>query len=132
MQPILHRTASTPLPPPLHHEPEPEVHHAAPVPIQIAVAHPEKVGVPDGIPHDVVGMLAYGIVLLSGATLISYLWAGVWLAVVVALVGGYVMERGLPSRSRRERKVEARGNVVEHEQAHASHVAQIKRRADHD
>jgi hypothetical protein len=115
MQPITHRP-STPDPvPPLHAPPE---HHVEPPPIHVAVEHPEKVGQPDGVPHDIIGMLAYGIVLLIGASLIAWLWVGVWLAIVVFFVAGYVMVRGLPSRSSRERKVEARGHVIEYVHRH--------------
>ena len=98
------------------HPPPP--HPVLAPPVRVAYEHPEKVGKPDGVPHDIIGMLAYGIVLLSAASLIAWLWVGLWLAVLVFVGAGYAMVRGLPGRSRRERDVEARGNVVEYVHNH--------------
>lgn len=93
-------------------------HHPTPVPRQVAYEHPEKTGHPDGIPHDVIGMLAYGIALLAGATLITWLWLGVWAALAVAFVAGFFMLKGLPSRSVREREQEVPAHVAEHLHKH--------------
>lgn len=95
-----------------------DAHHVAPVPVKVAVEHPEKVGKPDGVPHDIIGILAYGIAVLAGATLLSWLFVGAWLAVLVGIVGGILLVKNLPKRSTRERRQEAPGNVIEHVIAH--------------
>lgn len=74
---------------------------------EVAFEHPEQVGHLDGIPHDVIGMLAYGIVMLVAATVIAYLAVGIVAAGVAAVVIAALMLRFLPRRARRERRQEA-------------------------
>lgn len=85
----------------------PGPHDPADVPLIVAVEHPEKVGHPDGVPHDVIGIAAYVTVLIAAATIIAWLTVGAWLAVPIAIVGAVVLMRSLPKRARRERRVEA-------------------------
>lgn len=77
------------------------------VPLRVAVAHPEKVGHPDGVPHDVIGIAAYFSVMIAAITVISWLSVGAWLAIPLAVLGILLLTRGLAKRSRRERKEEA-------------------------
>lgn len=77
------------------------------VPIEAAIEHPEKVGHPDRVPHDIVGFLAYAIVVLAAITLISYLVGGPVAAFVVGGGAGGLAMVSLLRRSRRERVAEA-------------------------
>ena len=80
--------------------------------VERAEAHPEKSGRLDGIPHDVMGILAVGCVLLAAATVAGYLLSGVVLAALVAVTGAALGMRSLVRRSRRERTEEAGGGAV--------------------
>ena len=83
------------------------VHDPADVPLKTAIAHPEKVGKPDGVPHDIIGIAAYVSIMIAAATLISWLTVGLWLAIPVAIVGIVILMRQLPKRARRERREQA-------------------------
>lgn len=89
----------------------------ADVPLRVAVEHPEKVGHPDGVPHDVIGIAAYVSVMIAAVTVITWLWVGLWLAIPLAIVGFVVLLRNLPKRARRERKEEAIAAAHHHDHA---------------
>ena len=93
-------------------------HDPADVPLDVAVAHPEKVGNPDGVPHDVIGIAAYVSVMLAGLTIFLWLVFGLWLAIPVAIVGAVILMRKLPRRARRERKEEAVDAALHHGHGH--------------
>ena len=103
MQPL------TEAPPPTAaaYHPSPGRHDPADVPLKVAIEHPEKVGHPDGVPHDIIGLAAYLSILLAGASLIAWLVVGVWLAVAIMVLGVFLIMRNLPKRARRERREEA-------------------------
>ena len=75
--------------------------------VAAAVAHPEKVGHVDGIPHDVIGLLAVICVVTVGLTLLAFLMFGGLVALVVGVAGAWLMMRRLPRRARREQVAEA-------------------------
>ena len=69
--------------------------------------HPERVGKPDGVPHDIVGRVAVGLVILAGVGVLAYLAFGAVVAVLAGIVTLWLVARGLPRKARRERSVEA-------------------------
>jgi|GEM_PF-3420931 len=87
--------------------PEPGRHDPADVPLRVAIDNPEKVGVPDGVPHDVIGIAAYVSILIAASTLIAWLTVGMWLAIPVAVVGAFILLRKLPQHARKERRDQA-------------------------
>lgn len=94
----------SPPPPPLA---TPRVADPPRVSLATAVAHPEKVGHLDGVPHDIVGFLAYAVVALAGLTAVAYLLGGPTVALSIGLVAGALVILRLVRRARRERIVEA-------------------------
>ncbi len=69
--------------------------------------HPELVGKPDGVPHDIVGILAFMIVIIAMAIVGAYLLLGVLPAIIIAaLVTPFIVVH-LSRRSSRERTEEA-------------------------
>ena len=96
------------------YHPSPGRHDPADVPLRVAIEHPEKVGHPDGVPHDIIGLAAYLSILLAGATLIAWLVVGIPLAIAVAVVGAIVILRSLPRRARRERREQAIDAATHH------------------
>jgi hypothetical protein len=82
-------------------------HDPADVPLVVAVEHPEKVGNPDGVPHDVIGIAAYVSVLIGAVTVIAWLTIGAWLAIPIAIFGAVMLMRRLPRHARRERREQA-------------------------
>lgn len=92
--------------------PNPQV--PEPVPLEVAIDHPEKVGHPDGVPHDIVGLLMLGCVVLAAAMTAAYFVVGLGLAIAVAVIGVVVLFRNLPRRARRERRTEAVDEAAHH------------------
>ncbi len=88
----------------------------APPAVEAAYEHPEKVGHPDGVPHDVVGRTALTAVLVSGVGVIAYFAFGALVAIPLALITLFLMLRGLPRKARQERTNDA---VQEIEGPHA-------------
>ena len=87
-------------------DPYPDRAHV-PHEVEKAFDHPEKVGHPDGVPHDVVGRVALSAVLLAGLAAISYFAFGLWIALTVGVVALWILFRGLPRQARKERTEEA-------------------------
>lgn len=78
-----------------------------PADVEQAFDHPERVGHPDGVPHDVVARLAIGIVILAGVGVLAYLALGAIAAVVIGVFTLWLVLRGLPKKARVERTHEA-------------------------
>jgi Flp pilus assembly protein TadB len=87
-------------------EPYPD-RESVPEAVERVFDHPEKVGNPDGVPHDVVGRIALGLVVVAAVGVFSWLAFGVIAAIVVGLIAMFLVFRGLPTRARRERTEEA-------------------------
>ena len=95
-------------------------HDPADVPVGLAVDHPEKVGHPDGAPHDIIGITGLLAIMLGAATLGAWLSVGLWLAIPLALVGLIVLMSRLSRRANRERTEEAVDTVL-HRDDHHTH-----------
>lgn len=76
---------------------------------EVAREHPEKVGKPDGVPHDVVGVLAFSIVLVAITMGILYMFIGLTATVIIALVLTPFVIVPLARRAAGERTEEAYG-----------------------
>lgn len=92
--------------PPGSVDPFPDREHV-PAEVEQAFDHPEKVGHPDGVPHDVVGRVALSAVFLAAIGVFAYFAFGVWIALTVGVVAIWILLRGLPRQARKERTVEA-------------------------
>jgi hypothetical protein len=99
-------TADHPAVPPGAVEPFPDRDHV-PAEVEHAFDHPEKVGHPDGVPHDVVGRIAISSVLLAAIGVFAYFAFGLWIALTVGVVAAWILFHGLPRRARKERTTEA-------------------------
>jgi hypothetical protein len=111
--------------PPLEHKPNlvGPIHPGEPVPVNPVPApqpdvtpaeareHPEKVGKPDNIPHDVMALLALGIIMIAVVTMLAYLIAGAGVAIGLALVIGLWTIGRLSRRASRERTEEVTGET---------------------
>lgn len=97
--------ATLPLPPPIELPPHPVTFDE--IDPDVARDHPERAGKPDGVPHDIVGMLAFGIVIAAMVMLGAYLLGGVWPALAIAAVAAVFLIARLSRRSTRERDEEA-------------------------
>jgi hypothetical protein len=94
---------------------EPYADRPVPEDVQHVYAHPEKVGHPDGVPHDIVGRTAIGLVIVAGVGVFAYLAFGAIVAVLAGIAALWLVWRGLPKKARAERTHEA---IVE---AHTPH-----------
>jgi hypothetical protein len=86
---------------------EPHEHARMPGDVAPADEHPERVGNPDGVPHDIVGRVAVGIVIFAGVGVLAYLAFGIIPATLIAIVTLWLVMRGIPKKARRERREEA-------------------------
>ena len=86
-----------------------EAHEDARMPADVAhvYEHPERVGNPDGVPHDIVGRVAVALVVLAGVGVITYLALGIIPAILIGFVAMWLVLRGVPKKARRERNEEA-------------------------
>ena len=95
-------------------------HDPANVPVGLAVEHPEKVGHPDGVPHDIIGITGFFAIILGAATLVAWLSVGMWLAIPIAVIGLVFLMSRLSRRASRERTEEAVDTVL-HRDDHHTH-----------
>jgi Flp pilus assembly protein TadB len=81
---------------------------SVPADVEAAFDHPERVGHPDGVPHDIVGRTALGLVVTAAVGVLAWLMLGAIAAVLLGALALFLVFRGLPRRARRERTEEAR------------------------
>ncbi|HVV85537.1 MAG TPA: hypothetical protein VHE35_20900 [Kofleriaceae bacterium] len=106
--------------------PDPE-YAKVPVAVERALQHPEKVGHPDGVPHDIVGRVAVACFLVAGIGVLAYFAFGIVIACLIGVVCLWALLRGTPRKARIERTVGAIHAVVHPEEHEHRNVADAPR-----